>query len=354
MSIDTAVVIIGAGPAGLATSALLKYQSIDHVLLDKADSIGGAYARMRTSLQLLSPTYFNSLPLRKGDWEQKKISAGDYLTYLQNYAKALNIEAQLNLSANAIEKTVDGYLVTCHNGPTYRCRFVVHAIGTASFPRRLALNIGQDSAIQLQHCIDVDDTKDYQGKHVLIIGSGTSALETAMLLVPSSQVTLLANKPLSILGTSFMDIDIHYWIRPLEKLPRLLHHRACSGRWHEPALCDGARQAIKAGAIRVQRGAVDFQQNRAQFADGSASTIDYVINCSGYRYDDGLLPRNIRRNSSGNIATRHNESVSHAGLFLIGYRCANSIDSGFLRGIRCDAGRIAASIARALDTTELD
>ena len=78
--------------------------------------------------------------------------------------------------------------------------------------------------------------------------------------------------------------------------------------------------------------------------------IDTIINCCGYRYDDSLLPRDIQRNGSGNVTTRRNQSLSHARLFLLGYRCANSIDSGFLRGIRRDAHRIAASIASELNT----
>ena len=217
MESKTNVVIIGAGPAGLACAALLKRQSIEHVLLDRAERIGGAYARMRGTLQLLSPPYFNSLPLYQGRWRQEKISASDYLAYLDDYAKALHIETQLQRSVNGIEKTTDDYLVSCLHGPAYRCRFVIQATGMATFPRQLTLSISQESTIPQHYGIDVTDSKDYQGKHVLIVGSGTSALETAMLLASTSQVTLLTNKPLSILDTSFMGIDIHYWIRPLER-----------------------------------------------------------------------------------------------------------------------------------------
>ena len=57
-----AVVIVGAGPAGLAVSRCLSAASIDHVILER-DAVGSAWRRERwDSLHALTPNWMNGLP----------------------------------------------------------------------------------------------------------------------------------------------------------------------------------------------------------------------------------------------------------------------------------------------------
>ena len=58
----TAVVVIGAGPAGLAMSRCLRDESIDHVLLERAEVAHSWRHERWDSLRTLTPNWMNRLP----------------------------------------------------------------------------------------------------------------------------------------------------------------------------------------------------------------------------------------------------------------------------------------------------
>jgi putative flavoprotein involved in K+ transport len=58
----TTVVIIGAGPAGLAMSRCLTARAIDHVLLERGEAAHTWRTERWDSLRLLTPNWFSRLP----------------------------------------------------------------------------------------------------------------------------------------------------------------------------------------------------------------------------------------------------------------------------------------------------
>ena len=56
------VLVVGAGPAGLATAACLRERGVPSLVLDKRGIPGGAYNEMHDGLTLSSPTALNALP----------------------------------------------------------------------------------------------------------------------------------------------------------------------------------------------------------------------------------------------------------------------------------------------------
>ena len=59
---DTAVVVIGAGQAGLAMSRRLVERSIDHVVLERGQVANAWRAERWDSLRLLTPNWLSRLP----------------------------------------------------------------------------------------------------------------------------------------------------------------------------------------------------------------------------------------------------------------------------------------------------
>ena len=58
----TAVVVIGAGQAGLAVSRLLNDAAVDHVVLDRGRVAESWRSRRPDSLRLLTPNWMTRLP----------------------------------------------------------------------------------------------------------------------------------------------------------------------------------------------------------------------------------------------------------------------------------------------------
>ena len=55
-------VVIGAGPAGLATSQVLGRHGIDHVVLERGNTLGHTWANLYDSLVLHTGKHLSSLP----------------------------------------------------------------------------------------------------------------------------------------------------------------------------------------------------------------------------------------------------------------------------------------------------
>src|SRR5215208_4493621 len=58
------VVVVGAGPAGLATSRELRRRGIEHVVLERGESCGASWRAFYTSLVLHTGKHLSSLPGR--------------------------------------------------------------------------------------------------------------------------------------------------------------------------------------------------------------------------------------------------------------------------------------------------
>src|SRR5487761_302608 len=86
----TAVVVIGAGHAGLSASHFLSARSIDHVVLERGE-VGNSWRRERwDSLRLLTPNWLSRLPgLRyEGQDPDGYMTVGEVTEFIQRLATA--------------------------------------------------------------------------------------------------------------------------------------------------------------------------------------------------------------------------------------------------------------------------
>src|SRR5689334_15835695 len=59
---ETAIVVIGGGPAGLAVGFELQRRGLPFVILERGAAVGESWRRMPRNLKLVSPWKCNSLP----------------------------------------------------------------------------------------------------------------------------------------------------------------------------------------------------------------------------------------------------------------------------------------------------
>ncbi len=133
--IRTRAVIVGAGPAGLATSACLTRAGIDHVLLDRAPQVGASWRGHYERLHLHTPKRISALPhLPFPRAAPRYPSRDDVIAYLERYVTELGLRPQLGETVTSIASDGGGWTLGTTRA-RYRCAHVVVATGLARVPR---------------------------------------------------------------------------------------------------------------------------------------------------------------------------------------------------------------------------
>jgi thioredoxin reductase/Pyruvate/2-oxoacid:ferredoxin oxidoreductase delta subunit len=176
-----AVVIVGAGPAGLATALGLKAKGVPHYLLEQ-DATGGSvahYPRRKVAM-----TEEVELPIY-GKFGKKLISKEELLgSWAAVIEKAELVVAQ-GVKVEGIEGEDGAFQVVTSRGNVEAAK-VVLAIGRRGTPRKLGAP-GED---QEKVLYGLKDPEQFDGQRVLVVGGGDSALEAAIQLATESTATV--------------------------------------------------------------------------------------------------------------------------------------------------------------------
>ena len=106
------VVVVGGGPAGLATSAELRRRRIEHVVLERGDTVGHSWANLYDSLTLHTGKHLSALPGMSFDRGVPLFpSRSDFVAYLHRYVEVQNLPIQTGRTVTAIERRNDEWLV---------------------------------------------------------------------------------------------------------------------------------------------------------------------------------------------------------------------------------------------------
>ncbi|MEQ1876429.1 MAG: NAD(P)/FAD-dependent oxidoreductase [Bdellovibrionia bacterium] len=340
---ETTALIIGAGPAGLATAAALQKAGISSITLEKDTGAGGAYAKLHPELKLVSPRRYLNLPHLNLKAKNEIVAVGEFRSYLDEYSRSVAADRRYCKEVIAVSSSDQGVTVKCSDESEYAAKVLVVCTGMMSFPRPFPLNAG---GTRVEQAWQWRGAEAYRGKKILVVGGGTSASEIATLAALVTEVWLSVRSPLKTVPLTPLGINIHYGFEWIERLPKSLFPKVCSGDFKEPALDFGLRKAIAEERVRVKEGALELKNGVAVFADGSEVEPDIIISCLGYEFRTQYLPADIARNKKGWLLTHQNRSTSHRRIFAVGHPCSGAIDSKFIRGIARDAARVASQIGR--------
>ena len=102
---DTDTVIVGAGPAGLATAARLRELGVDFLVLDAGSAVGASWRGHYERLHLHTPKRHSSLPgMPMGPELPEYPSRLEVVAYLERYAAAFGIEPGFDEPVDRIER----------------------------------------------------------------------------------------------------------------------------------------------------------------------------------------------------------------------------------------------------------
>ena len=180
------VVIVGAGPAGIAAGLGAIERKLDYVVLEQEESLGGAvYHYPRHKIAMTAPM---RLPL-VGEARFTEVSKEALLGFWDGVVRKAHMRIRFNERMEAIERGAGGFVVRTARG-RYAARAVLLAIGRRGTPRKLGVP-GEELPKVVYRLVDA---AQYARKRVLVVGGGDSAVEAAL---------ALAEQPATVVGLSY-------------------------------------------------------------------------------------------------------------------------------------------------------
>ena len=185
------VVIVGAGPAGLAATLGAMEQKLRFVTLEQEDSLGGTvYHYPRNKIVMTQPVV---LPL-VGKVKLGEVSKESLLAFWQEIVARVDMQINFGQRVEKVMATDNGFTVKTDQSE-FHCRNVLMATGRRGTPRKLGVP-GEELSKVVYRLIDPEQ---YRNQCVLVVGGGDAAVEAAVALSaePGTAVTL------SYRGSSF-------------------------------------------------------------------------------------------------------------------------------------------------------
>lgn len=366
------VIVVGAGPSGLAVAACLKAQGVSTRILEREANVGSAWRRHYDRLHLHTARDNSGLPMRpmpKG-WP-RYVPREQVVDYLEDYAAHFGLTPIFGTEVTGMERTADGWILRSGHSE-HKARAVVLATGFADAPKSAQWPGQKSFPGQILHSRDYRRPSDLTGQRVLVVGFGNSGGEIAIDLAEDGrEVTMAVRSPVNLIpkelfGRPIAEFSLAqklFGYRVADVLSRPLMKWAVgepSDYGLKPAgkgplaqivednripLIDiGTLDLIKDGRIAVRGGVVGSDGAQVRFDSGAAGEFDAILMATGYTVN--LRPM------LGEAADLDDEGRPHVsgeqiapGLWGISY---HAVPNGQLAAIARQAPKVAEQIVAAL------
>jgi thioredoxin reductase (NADPH) len=201
------VLIVGAGPSGLATAIAAKQHGLDYAVVEKGVLVDGIFNFPTNMVFFTTPELLEigGLPLVTPYDKPTRLEA---LRYYRRVVDSYGLQIALHEEVVAIEREDDLFVVTTQDASGGRrvreARAVVLAIGYYDHPNYLGVP-GEDLA-HVSHYYT--EAHPFYRRRVVIVGGKNSAAETALELFRAGAFVTLVHRHATLGDT------IKYWVRP--------------------------------------------------------------------------------------------------------------------------------------------
>lgn len=347
MTTETDLLIIGAGPFGLATAAQAAHTGIQHLIVGKPMEFWRRH--MPKGMYLRSACDWHLDPQNKDTIEKflethgktshdvEPLSLDFYLSYVDWFQQQKNIRP-LPVYFKQLEQTpADSFVATTVNGDMINARRVVLAPGFKHFT-----NIPDELKNRLcpgrfSHTCEFTDFSHSADRRYLIIGGRQSAFEWAALLVEAGAAAVhLSYRHES---PSFAEADWSWvnalvdrmvespsWFRNLSQQEKdaVSHRMWAEGRlklepWLGPRLQNDRVHVWPLTEVLSCR-EQDNGELRVELSNGETVVVDQIILATGYKVNIARLPLLASGNILAKLNTRNDfpELDDHFGTSIPG------------------------------------
>jgi pyruvate/2-oxoglutarate dehydrogenase complex dihydrolipoamide dehydrogenase (E3) component len=382
-------VVVGAGPYGLSAAAHLLGRGLRVAVFGKPLELWREH--MPKGMLLRSHWWATNLSDPRGAYsferffQQSSVYRKGYPLPIQGF-----IDYGMWFQRHAVPSVDETYVasiarrgrqfeVTLEDGRTLETRAVVMATGLSRYAHRPAEYRGLPAGL-VSHSSEHSDFGRFQGRRVVVIGGGQSAVEFAALLQEAGAlVDLVSRRPLLWLAPDRVNERslVERLIAPrasvapgwtnwvLDHLPYLFYRLSQSAKdGYNSNYRSGATDWLKqrvVGKVRLHEGTTVMKLEpadrgvAASLSDGLQLAADHVMLATGYKADvanltmiDGSLRAQIGTDA-GTPVLSHWFEATVPGLYFVGFASLRTFGPlyRFVAGCGAAARRVASSVARA-------
>lgn len=344
------VVVIGAGPSGVAAALSLRDRGVRPLLIDRADQVGSSWRRRYDRLKLNTGRRTSHMPDRPYPNGTAIFPTRDQVVdHLDRHAHEDGIELRLCTEVTRIDRDSGGWCLATSSGEI-RTQQVVVATGYEHTPQVPEWPGKDGFGGEVLHSSAYRNPAPFLGKRVLVVGAGSSALEIvydvatggaakAWLAVrtppnivlrrlpggfPSDYIaTRLYDSP-AWLADAMGQVARRIEIGDLTEfgLPTPAEGVFARGKrlGRAPAILDKeVIHAIRARRFEVVPTIEAFDGDSVELVDGQRLQVDVVICATGYRRGLESLVGHLGVLDEGGLPRAAGEVPAASGLRFIGF-----------------------------------
>lgn len=196
------VIIIGAGPIGLACGIEAEKASLEYVIIDKGCLVNSIYHYP------LNMTFFSTsdrleiggVPFISHGNKPNRFEA---LEYYRRVASSWKLNVKLYEEVDAVDNTGSGFSV-CTSRGKYKTQSVV--LATGFYDRPYLMNIPGEELSKVRHYYD--EPHPYYKQKIIVVGAANSAVDVALETYrKDAEVTMVIREPALL-------PSVKYWVKP--------------------------------------------------------------------------------------------------------------------------------------------
>ena len=369
------VLIVGAGPAGLAVAGRLRTRDADFQIVEAAPRVANAWHEHYERLHLHTVKELSHLPgLPFRDDDVRYVPRARLVDYFTEYARHFDLRPRFGVEVTRVERGDAGWRVETASGENLEARHVVVATGVNRVPHRPSLPNESEFQGRVLHSRLYRSARPFRDARALVVGMGNTGAEIALDLAEAGiAVGISIRGPINIVPRDVLGRPTQRTAMQLSRLPAPVADRLGSWlrRWtvgnlepygiptpsippirqlrelgKTPVIDVGTVAAIRDGRIAVHPAIEHLLPDSIRFENGDAQPYDTVILATGYRSGlpelipgvDTMLDRN------GVPACVSGTGPFH-GLHFCGFD--NYQPGGILSTIRTESATIADAVTGA-------
>lgn len=174
-----AVLVIGAGSAGLAAAAELRRRGVSAEIIERSDVVASAWRLRYERLRLNTGRPLTTLSGERFPEGTPMFPTRDeFIRYLESYVKRHDLSVRFGIQVNRIDRYRDSWRVVTSAGDL-TARHVIVATGHLHTPRMPEWPGLQQYQGRLLHSAEYHNPTQFHNADVLVVGAGSSAMDIA-------------------------------------------------------------------------------------------------------------------------------------------------------------------------------